>query len=197
MKRLFLYLFLLLTPVVSGQILTGVVASSQGTSCNENLFTWSEVIDPSTHDDWYAQNATIVQNQSNDLLGNATLEQITTTSTTAYLEYYGTGTYNTVTPSTTYYLSFDCTRGTMSELTYGVYDITHSVTLVDATSYYSQTAGAVQRVSLSFATTAGCTEIIVYPLFEAGVTGTVFLGRMQLTSNGSCYITTTTLAITP
>jgi large repetitive protein len=32
MKRLLIYLFLLLTPVVSGQILTGVIASSQGTS---------------------------------------------------------------------------------------------------------------------------------------------------------------------
>jgi large repetitive protein len=32
MKRIFLYLFLLFSPVISGQILTGVVASSQGIS---------------------------------------------------------------------------------------------------------------------------------------------------------------------
>jgi hypothetical protein len=200
MKKLLIYLLsLFLTIGLSGQKI-GILAASAG-ECTQNLLKWSEVIDPTSNDAWSGTGISIVQNQAVDLAGNTTLEQITTSGTGYYLEYVdwysGASHYITVIPGVTYYVSFDCTRGTMTNLKWSVYDQINDNNIISPTSYYSQTSTTVHRVSLQFTAPAGCTLAHLYPIYDSGVTGTVFIGRMQVESNGSCYIQTTTSIITP
>jgi hypothetical protein len=132
-------------------------------------------------------------NSEVDLEGNTTMETITTTGN-FHSFYYADGTnYVTVVPLTTYRLSFDVKRGSMTDLKWRVFDNTNSLDIVAYTTYYSQTsASETRRLSLSFTTPAGCTQIIPYLLSSSGVTGTVYLGRVQVEENHSNYVETTT-----
>lgn len=143
---------------------------------------------------WSAGDASVTASDSEvDLEGNTTLETITTTGNFHSFYYENGAGYVTVTPLTTYRFSFDVKRGTMTDLKWRVYDNTHSDDIVAYTSYYAQTsASETRRVTLSFTTPAGCTKIIPYLLSSSGVTGTVYLGRVQIEENHSNYVETTT-----
>ena len=200
MKKLLIYLLLLFLTINLFSQKIGILAASAG-GCTQNLLKWSEVIDLPSSDAWSGYGISTIQNQAVDLAGNTTLEQIITTGTGYYLEYVdwysGTSHWITVVPGITYYVSFDCTRGTMINLKWSVYDQINDNNIVSPTSYYSQTSTTVHRVSLQFTAPAGCTLAHLFPIYDSGSVGTVYIGRMQVQSNGSCYIQTTTSIITP
>lgn len=161
----------------------------------QNLLAYSEQLDNAV---WSAGGGggTIVANQANDVTGSATLELYTKVNENNYLAYSNSASYLTVIPSTTYRFSFDVKRGTMAGLACMIYDRTHSVLIGSVTNYYAQTSSVATRVSFSFTTPAGCTSILVEPCAALeGFIGTVYVGRMQIESNGSTYVTTTTTAI--
>ena len=97
-----------------------------------------------------------------------------------------------ITASTTYYLSFDVKRGTSTDVSYGIYDLTHFADIIPTTSYYSSTTGSVTRVQFPFTTPAGCTSVALFPIRNIDNGGTIIAGNMQLsTSPTFSYVKTT------
>jgi len=164
--------------------------------CDQNLVKWSEEIDNAV---WGGTNATVTDTDcANDLEGNPTMDEITATDAGNHnYRYNNASAWCTVVAETTYRWSFDVIRGTMTDMKWSVYDKSNNGDIIPATSYYAQTAGVVQRVSLEFTTPVACTLVTVYFLRDSGSTGTVFVGRAQVEENGSCYIKTEGSPITP
>lgn len=198
MKRILLILLTCFSLTSFSQPLMGIISSSANNTvanvCNQNIILYSEQLDNAI---WDKSEITVTTNQAADLLGNSTLELLTTTSTSAQIMHYNGGTYSPVLPNTTYRFSFEVKRGTMTDMKYSVYDRSNSLNIISSTSYYALTSSTVQRVSFTFTTPANCSKVSVYPLRNSGVTGTAYIGRVQLESNGSCYITTTSTFATP
>jgi hypothetical protein len=150
----------------------------------QNIITYSEEMDNIVYN---KVNITVDTNLEYDLDGSQTLDRITTSNV-------GHGLYDTitVTPSTVYRLSFDVKRGTMTDLKWCIRDQVHTTDILPTTSFYSKTSGkVVRRLSLEFSTLTNSTSIRVYILRDSGVTGTVFIGRVQVEKNGSAYAKTT------
>lgn len=81
------------------------------------------------------------------------------------------GQHVTVLPNTTYTGSISAKRGTATDVTYGVYDVSNSTELVPPTSYYNQlNSFSYTRIEFTFTTGSDCTEIIFYPFWN--ITGT-------------------------
>ena len=163
--------------------------------CNQNLVLWSEVMDEDGLDNpWVTTNITSLANQANDLNGDLTLERMTFTWNDNWL-------YQTVIviANTTYRFSFEAQRGTALEAHYAIYDNDHFDFIVATTSYYAAINGVTPtRIEIEFTTPVGCTSVRVCPSRATPVNvGNMFIGRCQLEENGSCYIKTEGVPITP
>lgn len=157
-----------------------------------NLLLWSQEVDNAASWSGNTGSISVTANQANDVEGNNTMEMVTTTA--ANDGYWGQTL--TVSPSTTYTLSFDVKRGTATDVNWGIRDQSNFNDLIAPTSYYSLTSATVQRIQLSFTTTGSTTSITVHPVYK-GATGTVYIGRVQLAPNSSDnYHITTTAAYT-
>jgi hypothetical protein len=152
----------------------------------QNKVLYSEKLDE--YPSWEVDQ-TVLENQANDLEGNATLDRLTQGSafTSAFANVNVVG-------STNYVFSFDAKRGTLAEAYYKVRDVTHSADIIAPTGYYSLINGSTTtRVSFPFTTPAGCTHIHVVIILADG-TGTIFIGRVQVAEVGKIYIKTTDTA---
>jgi len=184
---------------LSGYRIPGIASTIPGDTCTytQNLVKYSEQLDNSS---WFKSSGLSVTsiNADYDLDGNATLEEITVTNGTSHIRSDPTeGNLSSVIPGETYRFSFDVKRGTLTELKYSVRDATHSSDIIATTSYYTSTSTSVQRVSFEFTAPIGCTLVYIYPLRDLETTGTVYLGRVQIEENSSCYVETTSTPITP
>lgn len=194
MKKLLILLSLfglLLSPVFAQLQVPAVASSVQTEVCDQNLLIWSEELDQVI---WEKSNITVLADQANDMLGNPTLERITFSWSTNWVQQL-----ITVVAETTYRFSFEAKRGTATEAHYGIEDVDHFNYIIESTSYYNDiNADNPVRIEVEFITPVGCTSIKVCALFDTPIeNGTMFIGRAQLEENGSCYITTTTDPITP
>jgi hypothetical protein len=196
MKRLIIIFFVFLSVALQAQM-PGVVASSGGVvgTCigTMNLLIYSEVLSNGVYE---VQNETITDNQANDLEGNNTLE-----SCNAFWDNMLIRQSVTVTGNTTYRFSFDAQRGTATAVWYRIFGANDSwANIVEPTNYYNSiNASTPTRISIEFTTPANCTHLHVEPVADiaSGARGTTFIGRLQLESNGSCYIETTDTHIHP
>jgi hypothetical protein len=92
-----------------------------------------------------------------------------------------------VIPSTTYTFSFYALRGTMSGMSYSIYNTTSGAlgNIVSPTSYYSQTNSLTwSRITLTFTTPAVCSSIGAYLLRDSNATGTSFFWGAQVVIGG-------------
>jgi hypothetical protein len=91
----------------------------------------------------------------------------------------------TVTASTAYVFSFWAKRGTITNLTYSIYNMTAGANIL-STDYYSQTNSSTwTRINIPFTTPVGCTSIGVYPIRDTPATGTFYLYGAQLVEGSS------------
>lgn len=198
MKKILLILLTCFSLTTFSQPLMGIIASSGNNTvasvAAQNLFKYSEVLDNVW---WTKANLTTLADQAVDLEGNTTLEKFTSTGTDTQLRYVNNPTtYLAVTAGVTYYISFDCKRGTMTDMKYQVYDVTNAAVVIAATSYYSQTSSTVQRVSFSFTTPTGCTQMSVYLLKDNTSGQDVYIGRVQASTNPLApYVETLTVPV--
>lgn len=159
----------------------------------QNLVKYSETLENAV---WNPTGLTVTANSAIDMNGATTLETVTASNVYNNLRYVNGSSYLPVTPGTTYKVSFDCRRGTMTDMKYSVMNNTTSTLITNATSYYSQTnANNVSRVSYTFTAPAGCLKVEIYLLRDSGAVGqTVYLGRVQVStvSNAPYCVTTTT-----
>jgi len=153
----------------------------------QNLLTHSEELDNSTF--WYSDN-TVTPNQALDVVGGNTMEMFTGGNEHSYVE--SVSKRLTVTENTTYYVSFDVKRGTSDNARWRVRSYIDYSWIVDVTSYYAQTSSSVQRITLSFTTPSGCTDVSIN-IADIDLDGTMYIGRVQVSTNPLApYIKTTT-----
>jgi len=195
MKQILLILLLFGCLSVTAQPLMGVISSSQNNFVSypaQNIFLWSEDL---TNSWWTKEGSpTILVNQALDLAGNNTMNLVTLTATTAIYRIMP------LTASTTYYYSFDVKRGTATDLFYSVYISSPSGNFVVPTSYYSLTSSTeVRRMTFAITLPAGSylTAFSIDATGGGGVAGTVYIGRMQLSTTPAPYVKTTTAAVIP
>jgi len=102
-----------------------------------------------------------------------------------------------VTPTLQYYFSFECRRGTMTNLNYLIHDYSNSSEIISHTSYYAQTSATeTQRIVIQFTAPAGCVSVGLNIINNSEQMGTVYLGKAQLATWDSPYIETTNEIIT-
>ena len=103
-----------------------------------------------------------------------------------------------VTALSTYTFSFYALRGTATDMSYAIYNLT-GASFITAVSYYSQTNSSTwSRIVVTFTVPAGCTSARVYTSSNSTSTGTFYLWGAQLEQRASAtaYTPTTTVAIT-
>jgi hypothetical protein len=141
---------------------------SSGNSVFGNLNTWSQA-------------------------GGATTDGVSLLSvgTTGAVFYQNFG----VTAGTTYTFSFMAKSGTLNTPAFSVYDLTHSVNVVSATSYAgSINSSTFSPISVTFTAPAGTTSMRVYLLAGSGTTGTVYVTNPSVTITPSVGPSTATCA---
>lgn len=161
----------------------------------QNLLKYSEQLDigGSIYGGWNYSISGI--DCMNDLEGNSTMEEITLTADGAW-RYQNAFNWVTVTGSTTYRFSFDVRKGTMTNVSYMAYDYTNNA-VIDLHEYTAQISDLeTRRVSFEFTTPSTCVAIALYLIeWESSNSGTIYLGRLQLETNGSAYVKTTSSII--
>jgi len=165
--------------------------TSRAVPTPKNLILYSEELDRTTA--WNAYHVAITPNQGLDLDGNNTLESIVPTDNSNQILRLVSSI--TVVAGLEYTLSFDAKKS--SDLAYAkwsVYDVDHDTFPVEKVSFFSQLSETVSRVSLKFTVPTGCTSINIYLVADnqnQDLTGTLYIGRVQLDDTGSKYIKTT------
>jgi len=101
----------------------------------------------------------------------------------------------TVSPSTQYTFSFYVQRGTATAMSYSVYNNTGSADIVASTNYFSSTtAVGWTRVSVTFTTPLGCTQVRVYPARDGTSAGTFGVWGLQVEEGPSATLYAITTA---
>ena len=100
--------------------------------------------------------------------------------------------------SSNYTWSFYAKKGTSTDITYRVYDVSNGSNIVSPTNYYSQLSTDWERVSLNFTTPSGCTSVFVYLTSDSVEIGDIFLWGAQLEqqTQAETYAKTTGLPVT-
>jgi hypothetical protein len=150
----------------------------------QNLLTYSEQQDNAN---WLKTNLTVAAN-------NTVAPDGTTTADLATISVSGTNSLYqtiTVTPATTYVLSWWAKAGTATTASSGIFDVTHSANIIAPTAY-AITSSAWQRFSTTFTTPAGTTSVNVMPIYNAASTGTMSVWGAQLeqASSSGTYVQT-------
>jgi len=151
-----------------------------------NLITYSE-----DFSQWSQVNYTVQSNVGVSPSGNNDASSLTNPSGGGGVIKQNT----TVTASTNYTFSFYAKIGTASDVKYSVYDNTNGGDIIASTSYYSQlNSSTFTRVTVSFTTPVGCTDIGAYILRDNVAAGTVIVWGAQLEalSYATSYIPTHT-----
>ena len=157
----------------------------------QNFFTYSQTF---TNAIWNAINTSATDNTT--VAPNGTTTAATFTLSSAAGNYFKQNVV--VTAGQTYTFSFYALRGTATDMRYSVYNNSASAEIVAPTSYYSSTnASTWSRITLTFTTPSGCTNIGVYPSRDAASTGTFFVwgAQLELASSAGTYIPTTAAAV--
>ena len=140
-----------------------------------NLLTYTEQFDNAA---WVASVVNITANALSAPDGTLTADMFTTTSV---FNSFRLNSDVTVTPSTSYTLSFYAYRGSATDAKYSIYNTSAGADIVSATSFFSQTvSGAWSRVTLTFTVPTGCTSIRVFLLRDTGVLGSIYIWGAQL-----------------
>ena len=149
-----------------------------------NRITYSEDF---TDSSWVKTNVDVSNNT--ELAPNGT-----ETATRAIISSTGTDlrTQCNVIESTNYTFTFYAKKGTSTDITYRVYDVSNGSNIVSPTNYFSQVGIDWQRVELNFTTPSGCTSVLVYLSSDSAVVGDIYLWGAQLEegSYATSYIPT-------
>lgn len=186
MRKLFLlWTFIVLTNIVSGQLVGVIASSSVSSGALENIILWSGDL---TNPVWIHDGAIVpTANQANDVEGAATLELLTATAA----DYASIRQSFTAVTSTEYEVSFDVIRGTFATAICQVYEDGGTYSTLLNWNYYAETSASVGRISNTF--TCGATVTLVLKLWITGSgSGTIYEGRVQIrkTSSPAGYIQT-------
>ena len=93
--------------------------------------------------------------------------------------------------------TFYAKKGTSTDITYRVYDVSNGSNIVSPTNYFSQVGIDWQRVELNFTTPSGCTSVLVYLSSDSAVVGDIYLWGVQLEkSYATSYIPTSGSTVT-
>jgi hypothetical protein len=155
-----------------------------------NLLTYSQDFSNAA---WTKSNLSVTANSTSAPDGTNTGTLVTTAGTS-----HSVYEYVTVIPNTIYTFSFYALRGTLTDLKYSIYNNTALANIIAPTSYYSQTSSSAwTKISVVFTVPAGCSQVIVYPLRDSGVTGTCYIWGAQLEQGNTAtpYTPTTTTAV--
>ena len=90
----------------------------------------------------------------------------------------------------TYQATWDARCGTMTGLSYSVYDVTNATNIIAPTSYTSSTT--MSTYTVTFTVPNDCTRINFYPVRDSGNTGTAFVDNIKvipLTLSGGNLVT--------
>lgn len=189
MCKYFLIILLFIGFVSQGQTPMRMLAKkASATISYQNLVLYSEQLDNAA---WAKTNWTITTNQGTDLDGNVTIDLVTNTGSNS-----GNVSQSlSVVASTNYILSFDAKKGTANSVSYAIYDASNYAYIVTSIEFQNDAnSSTVTRISRSFTTPSGCTSISLR-IPSAWLTGTVYIGRVQIAEVGKAYITTTNLQV--
>jgi len=128
--------------------------------------------------DWYINDTDTLPFNDLYVLANGFGDNLIITNTgSAYI-----GQVLTVSSNTRYTASFFAKRGSATNMSYGIYDLTNSSTIVSPTSYYNQTTSTYTKISFSFTTNPFTSEIAFYPLWTiaSGSPGSVNIAAPQV-----------------
>jgi hypothetical protein len=128
--------------------------------------------------DWYINDTDTLPFNDLYVLANSFGDNLIITNTSsAYI-----GQVLTVSSNTRYTASFFAKRGSATNMSYGIYDLTNSSTIVSPTSYYNQTTSTYTKISFSFTTNPFTSEIAFYPLWTiaSGSPGSVNIAAPQV-----------------
>lgn len=128
---------------------------------------------------WTKTGLSVVDDNAVDPEGGNTAATVTITNGAHTLEQFVT-----VVPGTKYTFSWYAKRGSAGALSWGVYDVTNGADIIGPTSYYAETSASWTRISKTFTTPLGCTQVLPSPVKYGGATGTVFLWSAKLEEGG-------------
>jgi hypothetical protein len=156
----------------------------------QNLLKWSSSMTNAV----YSYNSVAATNDqaTNDITGAMTMDQLVVQSGTS--NYFGQDV--TISPSTTYYFSFDIKNSTISDWIPNVYDAANFTNFFVSLNRIENISTTTKRVQYKFTTASNSSTINVQPISHCITTGIVYVDRLQLATDPDYqYIATTTTAV--